>query len=592
MMKGIKDVLTRRSSSDNSGEIKFGKPKNKTKALDTPSIQLHPTESPPPVDDKRSEKSKKRKKTEAILPNDQAQKLPTSPPPNTTAIKSTVTSSSIAKTIRQELIMKPNAMSKLKASITPKDTVLPVGKSPRRRKSSRFHIHDQLQQDLERYPHFKGKSENKGRRRKTFFLEVPVSQRQELFSRKLAQCTVLFDFTEPTAHIKSKEIKRQALQELTEYVAVTKNAVPDILYPKVIRMVSVNLFRTIPPPLNPLEEEELDEDEEDPVLESAWPHLQLVYEFFLRFVESPDFNVQLAKKYIDEQFILQVLDLFDSEDPRERDLLKTTLHRLYGKFLGHRAFIRKSINHIFYQYIYETDRFNGIAELLEILGRQGRKLHTCIINGFALPLKQEHKTFLFKALVPLHKPSGIASYYPQLVYCVVQFLEKDSGLTKEVVSQLLRLWPKTNSAKEVMFLNEMEEIIDITDSPTFSQMMAPFCQRLASSIGSTHFQVAERALLFWNNDYFLNLLHDHIQELLPILYPVLYENAKIHWNRTIHTLIYNALKLTMDMNGQLFDQCSKNYQLELQNREKHKSDRDRIWKKLEDMALDEKQPKN
>lgn len=44
---------------------------------------------------------------------------------------------------------------------------------------------------------------------------------------------------------------------------------------------------------------------------------------------------------------LQLLELFDSEDPRERDYLKTVLHRIYGKFLGLRAFIRKQINNIF-----------------------------------------------------------------------------------------------------------------------------------------------------------------------------------------------------------------------------------------------------
>jgi len=92
---------------------------------------------------------------------------------------------------------------------------------------------------------------------------------------------------------------------------------------------------------------------------------------------------------------LQLLDLFDSEDPRERDFLKTTLHRIYGKFLGLRAYIRKSVNHIFYRFIYETEHHNGIAELLEILGS--------IINGFALPLKEEHKIFLLKVLLPLHK---------------------------------------------------------------------------------------------------------------------------------------------------------------------------------------------
>lgn len=48
-----------------------------------------------------------------------------------------------------------------------------------------------------------------------------------------------------------------------------------------------------------------------------------------------------------------------------------------------RPFVRKAINNVFYRFIFETEHHNGIAELLEILGS--------IINGFALPLKEEHK---------------------------------------------------------------------------------------------------------------------------------------------------------------------------------------------------------
>ncbi len=115
----------------------------------------------------------------------------------------------------------------------------------------------------------------------------------------------------------------------------------------------------------------------------AWPAAQIVYEFLLRYVVSNDTDAKVAKKYIDQQFVLKLLELFDSEDPRERDYLKTILHRIYGKFMVHRPFIRKAINNVFYRFIFETERHNGVAELLEILGS--------IINGFALPLKEEHK---------------------------------------------------------------------------------------------------------------------------------------------------------------------------------------------------------
>lgn len=62
-----------------------------------------------------------------------------------------------------------------------------------------------------------------------------------------------------------------------------------------------------------------------------------------------------------------------------------------------RSFIRQQINNVFYTFIYETERFNGVAELLEILGS--------IINGFTSPLKEEHVTFLLRVLLPLHKVS-------------------------------------------------------------------------------------------------------------------------------------------------------------------------------------------
>lgn len=48
-----------------------------------------------------------------------------------------------------------------------------------------------------------------------------------------------------------------------------------------VHQFAVNLFRTLPPSSNP-NGAEFDPEEDEPTLEAAWPHLQLVYEFFLR----------------------------------------------------------------------------------------------------------------------------------------------------------------------------------------------------------------------------------------------------------------------------------------------------------------------
>lgn len=198
---------------------------------------------------------------------------------------------------------------------------------------------------------------------------------------------------------------------------------------------TVNVFRTLPPSTD-----EFDPEEDEPVLESSWPHLQVVYEFLLRFVVSAEVKSKAAKKFVDQKFCLQLLELFDSEDPRERDYLKTILHRIYGKFMNHRSFIRKAIANVFFRFVFETGRHNGISELLEILGS--------IINGFALPLKEEHTTFLERALIPLHRPKGVALFQQQLTYCVIQFVEKDLNTAVPIILGLIRTWPWSNSAKQ------------------------------------------------------------------------------------------------------------------------------------------------
>ena len=140
-----------------------------------------------------------------------------------------------------------------------------------------------------------------------------ASERQELFMKKLAQCCVIFDFQDAMADLKGKEIKRATLTELVDYITNNRGVITEPIYPEAIRMFSTNIFRTIPPQLNPIGDA-FDPEEDEPVLEAAWPHLQIVYEYFLRFIESPDFNTNVAKKYIDQRFILSVRSWFMIQD--------------------------------------------------------------------------------------------------------------------------------------------------------------------------------------------------------------------------------------------------------------------------------------
>ncbi|KAL0431594.1 UNVERIFIED_CONTAM: Serine/threonine protein phosphatase 2A regulatory subunit B' gamma isoform [Sesamum radiatum] len=328
-------------------------------------------------------------------------------------------------------------------------------------------------------------------------------------------------------------------------------------------------------------------------MDPAWPHLQVVYEFLLR-------------------------------RSQRRDYLKTVLHRIYGKFMVHRPFIRKAINNIFYRFIFETEKHNGIAELLEILGS--------IINGFALPLKEEHKLFLVRALIPLHKPKCIPMYHQQLSYCITQFVEKDCKLADTVIRGLLKYWPITNSSKEVMFLGELEEVLEATQPPEFQRCMVPLFRQIARCLSSSHFQWVQEARLActWataevaqakpspqqkNGDglaplaplamacafsapltttmlitafafsvplFCWSISFYFLVALLSNL--ALEKNARKHWNQAVQSLTLNVRKIFSDVDPELFEECLLKFQEDEAQEEETKMKREATWKRLEEIA--------
>ncbi|KAF5938924.1 hypothetical protein HYC85_023183 [Camellia sinensis] len=407
------------------------------------------------------------------------------------------------------------------------------------------------------------------------FRDVPSSERLNLFISKLSLCNMVFDFTDPNKSTTEKDLKRVTLIELVDFLASCPPKFTESAMVAMCKMCENNLFRVFPPNYRS-NSGGSENDDDEPMFDPAWPHLQIVYDLLLHFVTSSLLEAKVAKKYINHSFILRLLDLFDSEDPRERECLKTILHRIYGKFMVHRPFIRKSIGNVFYRFIFETERHNGIAELLEIFGS--------VISGFAVPLKEEHKIFLGRALVPLHKPKSLGVYFQQLSFCVTQFIEKEPKLALNVIRGLLKYWPITNTQKEVMLLSELEEIVEGINMGEFQKVMVPLFWRIGCCINSSHFQVAERALFFWNNDQIVNLIAHNRHVILPIIFPALERNIQCHWNQSVLNLSLNVRKLFTEMDDGLVVACHAHFKEEQANLSVAAEKRKETWEQLENAA--------
>jgi len=79
--------------------------------------------------------------------------------------------------------------------------------------------------------------------------DAPPMKREELFVMKLKLCSVIFSFDDPTADKRGKDMKRQTLLELVDYVNTPagQKIFTEACMGDLMAMVSANVCRALPP---------------------------------------------------------------------------------------------------------------------------------------------------------------------------------------------------------------------------------------------------------------------------------------------------------------------------------------------------------
>ncbi len=186
----------------------------------------------------------------------------------------------------------------------------------------------------------------------------------------------------------------------------------------------------------------------------------------------------------------------------------------------------------------------------------------------------------------------------------------------KVVLGLLRYWPKVNSTKEVMFLNEVEDIFEVMDPAEFAKVQEPLFNQLAKSVASPHFQVGGpnlyseiqliKRVRLRSERFTSGTTSTSVTSLATMLksscqscfshymrtrkaigtgtFAISPQNAHTEHGRTIHGMVYNAMKLFMEINPQLFDECSEHYREHEATAEKTLRTRTANWALIADWA--------
>ena len=127
-------------------------------------------------------------------------------------------------------------------------------------------------------------------------------------------------------------------------------------------------------------------------------------------------------------------------------------------------------------------------------------------------------------------------------------------------------------------------MITLTPPNAFKRLVGPIFDIIAKCIEDDHFQVAERALFLWNNDYVVSMIAQNKETVLPIIFSALENNSRNHWNSAVHGLTCNVRKMFIDMDKGLWDRCLAEYEETMSGKQEKEANRLKSWERLEEQA--------
>ena len=137
------------------------------------------------------------------------------------------------------------------------------------------------------------------------------------------------------------------------------------------------------------------------------------------------------------------------------------------------------------------------------------------------------------------------------------FLTKDRTLAIPLLEGLLKYWPFANCIKETLFLTELQEVIEVCEVDKINPLIPRLFKRIVKCIGGIHLQVADRAMCFFENDYFLNILKTYKEQTFPMLVPMIVNLAENHWHKILQDSLIALKTILKEIDPLEFDQALK-----------------------------------
>jgi serine/threonine-protein phosphatase 2A regulatory subunit B' len=401
-------------------------------------------------------------------------------------------------------------------------------------------------------------------------VEIP-----QLAFQKLKQCARMCDFSDADADMQSRLTKTAALTELIGCYSTPKRLgkLTCECHQQVIDVFATNCFRSVPKIPRALLESD------DSFLEDvAWPHLELVYNLFLRFVES-QVDHRLLQFHLTPRYLSNLFALLDFPDHRERLMVKSVIASVFQNVPPHRAFLRVLAQNMLTG-VCDGVFLNAASHLLELF---------CLFTSGTSPPLSAQMIFAFeRVLLPLHLSYRCHRYFQPLVRCSILFVRKDVRLGGSLLQFLMNHWPLTLDHKAQLFIDEITQLLD----DAFPCVEAHICDLLmyiSMALESPSMSLARRAMRFLTENNFQDLYRKSPRPMLRLIFPALYQVAEGHWQRSVQKEAVLTIKMFMDLDPAAFRDVANSLMDSVKGEWKQKMGKKEFWQAVTLVAINRDQ---
>lgn len=282
--------------------------------------------------------------------------------------------------------------------------------------------------------------------------------------------------------------------------------------------------------------------------EQYWKNLKGIYTIFLNLIKNESCDHMVLYDYINLDFIVDIIKLFNSDESEEREILMRIVHQLYFKLIKRRKKIRAQIQNYFNLFIEKKLLLNGVSELLEII--------SSICSGFQVPIRAEHVDFFKKYIIPLHNVSlfNFDVYFGSLSKTSYIFIQKDDELMIPLLDYLIENWPFGDYQKEQFFSEELNGIFNVCNIEIIE---GPYADKIFNLIlkcfSESDIHVIEYTLYLFENEKFISLVKKYKEISFNILVPKINNLSHNHWHSKIKKYFNNANKILQKIDMKAFN---------------------------------------